>query len=69
MGGSYTAGETGCVGGCERLFKDGDKVIVVNQATYNERDEVLDFEPYTESLYCPECWENKEKGGQEHGRG
>ena len=69
MGGSYTTGETGCVGGCEKVFKDGDKVIVVNQATYNEQDEVLDFEPYSEDLYCEECWGNLDKGGDDDGRG
>ena len=69
MGGPYTAGETGCVGGCEKVFKNGDKVIVVNEATYNERDEVLDFEQYSEDLYCDECWKNLGKGGDDDGRG
>ena len=54
MGGSYTAGETTCIA-CGKVFKHGDKLNVVNEATYDETEERLEFIPHSETIICEEC--------------
>jgi hypothetical protein len=59
MGGSYTKGETECLD-CGHIFKTGDKLVVVmSEANYDSLEESLDFEPYSEDLYCIACWNKR----------
>ena len=56
MGGTYTRGEVGCQI-CKGILQNNDKVIITNEATYNEVNEVMDFEPYTEKIYHKSCYD------------
>ena len=56
MGGPYTEGEQFCAI-CDKQIKDGDWLVVYDEGQYNEEEEVINFEPYTESIGHKECFE------------
>ncbi len=55
MGGYYTAGETLCEI-CGQPLRDGDEVIVSNEATYDEQHESMDLESYSELVVHRTCY-------------
>jgi hypothetical protein len=58
MLGNYVKGKTGCFQ-CNKEFRHKEHIIIVHEAEYDANEEVMDFVPYIEELYCKKCWEKK----------